>query len=146
MAAILLSDAQCYQKVVELVGHRPGCYALHLLRENGSRHPIHRFLGVDEEARLYIGTSDSLPRRIAQLKIAAATPYGWGGYKGQNHVAGRKLARLAQFVALHPFERLEISVEAAPHDNDGISDHREMERQLLRAYFDQFGEHPPLNG
>jgi hypothetical protein len=147
MTAILLCDPLCFEKVVERVGHRPGCYTLRLLREDGSRHPIPRFLDVDEEARLYIGASDSLPRRIAQLKIATAAPYGWGGYKGQNHVAGRKLAKLALFTNLHPFERLEITVEAAPSTEDGGAlDHMEMEGRLFRAYFDRFGEHPPLNG
>lgn len=147
MNAILLSDPLCFEKVVEHVGHSPGCYTLRLLREDGSRQPIPRFLDVDEDGRLYIGTSDSLPRRIAQLKIASAAPYRWGGYMGQNHVAGRKIAKLDRFRALHPFEHLEVTVEAAPLPGDGgLPDHKAMERTLLRAYFDRFGEYPPLNG
>ena len=114
---------------------RPGVYRLIGLRDHLSLgpKPLARVCGQDDLGTIYIGAATrSLQSRLGQL----VTQHQPAQFKGGTHVA-MPTALARDF----PANRLAMCWSYADRGMDVFA----MERALLVAYRDIFGERPPLN-
>ncbi len=119
----------------DLVPTTAGTYALGWAAPKGEG--LGRLLGTDPHAILDIGRSGTLRARLASLKNCADTE----GAEG--HMAGWRLGTLGLLSRLNCKSSDNLLVSWV-----GLSDTATAhahESYLLRAYFELFGELPPLN-
>jgi hypothetical protein len=146
-----LGEPKLYDEMVADKGLFPGIYRLHFQRAPGTFDTIPRLLGSDELGILYIGTSVSVPYRIASLKKSVSAAYERDGYIDPSaHQCGKKIIQSLKFRQRFPFKGLCLTVLPCEPDNDAVGvrdgDHTRLEWKLLSEYFSEFGEFPPLNG
>ena len=110
-----------------------GTYALGISRSGG----LGRLLGADPHAVLDIGRSVTLRSRLSTLKACADTP------KMTGHMAGWRLGTLGLLHRLGVTSSDDLRVSWSPQPDVTAAHHHES--FLLRAYFELFGELPPLN-
>lgn len=116
-------------------GSHGGVYRLHCLEESRSERIVEvgRVLGFDSEGILYIGKTPAGLGRIGDL-IKSLSPT----HKSLGHHAVLRYAKNPKFSEKFPFERLCVSF--IPADDPATA-----EREMIRKYFENFGEVPPLN-
>jgi hypothetical protein len=111
---------------------QPGAYVLSL----PAGLPLGRLLHADPHRLLDIGESSNLRRRLDSLR-RCATEAGTPG-----HMAGWRLGTMGLLARLEcSAEELRVSWRAARTKEEAYA----HEGFILRAYFDLFGELPPLN-
>jgi hypothetical protein len=94
---------------------------------------ISRLGGQDRSGTLYIGESGMLNERLNQLRAALLRG-------GDTHGAGRMWRDSTLLVSRFPTSRLAIAMLATdPRFGEWI------EKDLIRAYLNSFGDSPPLN-
>ena len=113
--------------------HVPGVYRLVALKEPNSLvpEPLNRVCGTDETGTVYIGKSNELQHRVAELVM-------------QHRVGNLTKAHVplsAKMAEKFDENRLAVCWEFSP---EGASP-RAREAQLLALYNAEFGELPPLN-
>jgi hypothetical protein len=124
---------------LRLLGWVPGVYAIRLLYTSNERPvSIGRFLGFDRDGILQIGTSKHLGKRLLDFFNSY--------YNGQHsHSEGERLCLvrlLTKFEThIYPEACLQYNMKWAPD----IEHAQKEEERLLKSYFKQFGELPPLN-
>lgn len=114
---------------------RPGIYRLIALQEEDLFRPaiLQRLCGEDRTGTLYIGEATDLSARINQMRRSARVRPG-----GER--SHRAITMLRQIRRLnHPRERLGVALMFTGRLT------RAIERDLLHAYINSFGEMPPLN-
>ncbi len=111
-----------------------GVYRLIALEKEGDLSKpaiLNRVCGQDESGTLYIGESNDLGRRLNELRRSA------GHRQGNSHGA---ISMLRRITALnYPATKLGIAVLFTGKQTESI------ERDLLWAYINSFGDTPPLN-
>jgi hypothetical protein len=109
-------------------------YRLIALASEGDTKPatLNRIAGQDTSGTLYIGESSDLSRRLNQLLRS-----GWGHRNEDSHDAISMLRQIALFEYLP--KKLGIALLFTVRDTRGV------ERDLIRAYMNSFGDTPPLN-
>ncbi len=136
----------------------PGIYRLHATDSHGNFIPLSRALGVDPNGILYIGTSEVIQDRAANLKKSVCAAYKiidpakYGnliyGDIG-SHQTGKKIVKIPKFVEHFPLSGLCLTVErylgAANDLKTKDYGHFVLEKQLLQDYERKYGEKPPLN-
>lgn len=117
------------------VQQRAGAYVLGLPRRQGG-HVVRRLLAQDRHGILDIGESGDLKHRLSAL-LRCMTTHGERG-----HMAGWRLGTggLIQKLGVQPEEFLVSWCYAATR-----IEAYNTESMLMRAYFELFGELPPLN-
>jgi len=111
-----------------------GVYRLIALASEGDAKPatLNRVGGQDASGTLYIGESSNLSQRLNRLLRS-----GWGGRNEDSHGA---IGMLKQIAVLDYFPRkLGITLLFTVRDTRGV------ERDLIKAYMNSFGDTPPLN-
>lgn len=113
--------------------NEPGVYRLILLTTRHKPKPLARVGGTDKSGVLYIGRSRNLRARLRGLRRMLFDGAAAG------HVAGRtyKVSLPIQKIA----SPSRIAFRFTPCD-----DYCDKEQRMLRRYFREFGEVPPLNG
>jgi hypothetical protein len=92
---------------------------------------LNRACGQDTSGTLYIGEASNLSRRLNQLRRSA------GHRRERSHGAIGMLRLIARLD--YPAEKLGIALMFTGRDT------RAVERDLLHAYINSFGDTPPLN-
>jgi hypothetical protein len=93
---------------------------------------IQRLGGEDNTGTLYIGEAEWLSRRLNQLRRSC---------KGETtHGAGKMWRDCDLLQGRFPSSKLGIAILGT-----GLSTHRLIEADLIRAYLNSFGDTPPLN-
>ena len=112
----------------------PGVYRLISLETSGdlsSAATLNRVCGQDSSGTLYIGEASDLGRRLNQLKRSA-------GHRNEgSHGAIGMLKKITNLS--HPASRLGVALLFTGRDTKSI------ERDLIWAYINAFGDTPPLN-
>jgi hypothetical protein len=107
-----------------------GVYRLVALSKNGRPAPIRRACGVDMTGTLQIGASSNLESRLGSLvKTHRPDRFSSGGHN-------RLRSKLAE---RFPPERLGLTWQRTRGDP------YKREEQLIAAYDEEFGDHPPNN-
>src|SRR5689334_3888302 len=124
----LVADDGIWSALDSLHKPFPGIYRLHVLDEQGFL-PLSRLLDVDPDGVIYIGTSVSVPGRVASLKksISAAykkvdpQTYAHLPYIDEGtHQTGKKIVRIPRFVERFRFDRLCVTVERYTGDDEAL--------------------------
>lgn len=135
----------------------PGIYKLHVTDAEEKFLLLPRLFGVDKEGVLYIGTSEVVQHRAANVRksICAAykkiNPEVYAEQKFSDpkvHQTGKKIVRLPKFVEVFPLSRLCLTVTRYTGVDDlefNAYGHFSLEEKLLQEYEQRFGEKPPLN-
>jgi len=135
----------------------PGIYKLHVTNVQGEFLPLPRLFGVDHEGVLYIGTSEVVQYRVANVRksICAAykkvDPQTYAEQKFSDplaHQAGKRIVRLPKFVATFPLSSLCLTITRYSGNDELGPDpygHGKLEEKLLQEYEQEYGEKPPLN-
>ena len=116
----------------------PGVYEIRLVDRQANATRIPRFLGVDKEGLLAIGESKNVSRRIRQFYRA------YSGQSSAHSLAERLFVLLFKRInssSMLKNSRLEFSCMKL-RDKAEAQIHEE---RLLKMYFKEFGELPPLN-
>ena len=94
---------------------------------------LNRVAGQDASGTLYIGETGNLARRLNEFQRS-----GWGNRNEDSHGA---ISMLKQIHCLDYFpKKLGIALLFTT-----LSDTKRVERDLIRAYMNSFGDTPPLN-
>ena len=129
-----IADKKFQNNIHDLHKDNGGIYKIIAVR-NGQRVPINRFLGTDNEGVLYIGKATSYVKRVIDLKKSIAPV---SEYKGKAHICGRRYKKTTKIAEQFPYDQL--FVDLIPMDKP-----EEKEKELIRTYFETYGEVPPLN-
>lgn len=129
---IKLSDDQLWQKINERHLERGGIYKV-IVVNDAKPVIINRFLGNDSSGLIYLGKANSFLDRVIGLKKTISE-----NFKSKSHIGGRRYNSNINIAKKFPFTNLYLELIEA--QNPII-----MERELLKKYFDEFGEVPPLN-
>ena len=121
------------------IKENPGIYKIILVDNLCNCIKIGRFLGEDEFGILYIGSTDNLQRRLAEIKKSLPYPKNENDfYLGGSHQFGNKVKNIKKFWDKYTLNN--ITVEIIETDN-----FRTAETEALENYYNQFGELPPYN-
>ena len=156
----MISDDGMWASVTSLFdGPFSGVYRLHALGEDGEFIFIPRLLAPDPNGVLYIGASSVVANRLGSMRksISAAyrllDPDGYGALPYSDpspHQTGRKIVRIGRrFIERFRFDRLCVTLERHVGMAEATgADYGYYTREdvLLRAYEQEFGERPALNG
>ena len=114
------------------LANAPGVYELVVLDKAGEWARLDRVGGTDRRGILYIGQSSKLRSRLQDLRrvIREQSPDG--------HIAGLTYRNSAKIKKLAPNTRIRFRYVHCGNC-------RREEKDLLRSYFDKYGEVPPLN-
>jgi len=111
-----------------------GVYRLIALTSEGDLNKpatLSRLCGPDASGTLYIGKSDNLGRRLNEL-LRSAT--------GRSQYSHASIGRWKQISRLSfPSHKLGIALMFTGRDTSGV------EKDLIKAYINSFGDAPPLN-
>lgn len=115
-----------------------GVYKLRLTNQAGYPSAIGRFFGVDQDGLLAIGESVNLARRIKEFRN------GYAGKRFLRHSVGDRLflIRICQYTSLK-LSNIRVQVAVMKLENKAVV--QAVEEKLLKKYFKEFGELPPLN-
>jgi len=113
---------------------RCGVYRLVALASEGDLTPaiLNRVCGHDTSGTLYIGEANDLSQRLNQLRRSARLHRSEG-----SHRAVSMLRQIRRFD--YPPERLGVALLYTGSSTRGV------ERDLIHAYMNSFGDTPPLN-
>ncbi len=134
-APLQLTDERLWNRIDELIkewGNIGGVYKL-IAMSNGAPVAVDRFLGKDSDGVLYIGKANAFLDRVINLKKSILPQY-----VGTSHDCGTRYK--SHQVIGERFPLSELYIQLWPSDNP-----TELERELLKAYRNCFGEVPPLN-
>jgi excinuclease UvrABC nuclease subunit len=112
----------------------PGVYKIFSLNDNDEPRRLPRVLGVDQSGILYIGRSGNLNDRLRMLWRVLQP-----NYRASAHTFGMNYKSLQVIQDAFPYDTLAIEFE----EN---SEAKQLEKSLLEAYRQIYGEVPPLNG
>ena len=124
------------QNILQLSNSSKGVYRIFLFKENGKPIDIQRILGVDYSGLMYIGSSEN---NSIQYRLKCFLHSMDVSRKQNNHSGGLKICtnlKLQQFIENKQM-MFDFIVE---------NEARNLERELLKSYRNEFGEVPPLNG
>jgi len=115
-----------------------GVYKICITDSKGEPFPIGRFCKKDEKGTLMIGHSTDIKKRIKDFNDAKE--------KGHKHSEGNRLCLIKKVVS--DFNRIYGNYEIKykyETINGGKDKAKEREKDLLKHYFRDYGEVPPLN-
>ena len=128
----LLSDKDLGNKIHTDLKESRGFYYLYS-KKGGKRRQTNRLYKIDKQGILYIGQTKNLVNRITGLKKTIDPDY-----KSEPHICGRRYNINSLAKKKFPYESLYVKLE--PSKN-----HKELEKDIIRSYFMEFGEVPPFN-
>ena len=128
-----LLDGDLYYQIEARYKMEGGAYVVRALGVDGAPAVVPRALGEDRTGTLYIGKANSFVDRVLQLKKSVSPDH-----ETSTHPVAARLADHPAMRATYPPRSLVVDLHPDP---DPIG----AERALFRAYFDAFGEPPPLN-
>ncbi|MGQ0829409.1 MAG: hypothetical protein ACT4ON_13555 [Bacteroidota bacterium] len=132
MNLLKISDPDFWEQIHARHNIKGGVYKIIAVKD-GQRVPINRFLGIDKEGILYIGKATSYINRVISLKTSISPEY-----RGKGHICGRRYKSNEKIAEYFSYDNLFIDLiqsETPEADED----------TLLKTYFKEFGEAPPLN-
>jgi hypothetical protein len=127
------------EKYNEGIKEEPGIYKIFMVDGKMNPIPTSRYLSQDKNGILYIGSTDNVQRRLAEIKKSLPYPKNEKEvYISDCHQFGRK-AKLIKKLKIES-ELNSIRVEVCYTDNF-LSE----EASALEEYFQDYGELPPFN-
>lgn len=124
------------EDTLRTVPSQAGAYVVGLPPSRLEKEGLGRLLATDPHGLLDVGESSQLQKRLRLLRACASTDGTRGHMAGWRLGSGGLLAKLAV-----PVEELRVSWCTA----DDRSESYRLEGDVLRRYYDLFGELPPLN-
>ena len=127
-----IADEKFWDNIQKRHQDKGGVYKIIAVR-NGQRIPINRFLGTDNEGVLYIGKAISFVDRVIELKKSIDPDYN-----GTGHICGRRYKSNPKIAEQFPYDQLFVDLFQTDKPE-------EKEKEFFEAYFNTYGEVPPLN-
>ncbi len=114
-----------------------GVYKMRIVNSAGQAYKLKRFLGIDSNGIIAIGSTNNLNERIDVFnKVTMDKKY--------KHSEAKKLLyniKYARFNSVFKKYKIQFSIKKVSNEEE----YKEEESELIKCYFKKYGEVPPLN-
>lgn len=112
-----------------------GVYRVRLVDNKGKSVSIQRFLGEDKDGIILIGEAEDIKTRLNQFNKVVTESKKYAHSEGLTIHLLRKITKFNEKYGMCTFQ----------YTFSKVDEHKEEEKRLLKNYFQEYGETPPLN-